>query len=121
MTNHQLNSILLGSRQPEVLEEWYRKVLAPDHDGDGPIFLGDLMLVIDGRDDVAPSTAEPGRVILNFHVDDLDAVEGQLQAAGVQWLTPAEDRPAGRFGTFCDPDGNYLQVIQFASGAVPTH
>jgi predicted enzyme related to lactoylglutathione lyase len=52
-------------------------------------------------------------MILNFHVDDFDAVEAQLQAAGVDWLTPVADRPSGRFGTFADPDGNYLQIIQF--------
>ncbi|GAA1559399.1 hypothetical protein GCM10009789_10980 [Kribbella sancticallisti] len=53
-------------------------------------------------------------MILNFHVDDFDAVEAQLQAAGVAWLTPVADRPSGRFGTFADPDGNYLQIIQFS-------
>jgi len=52
-------------------------------------------------------------MILNFHVDDFDAIEAQLQAAGVEWLVPAEDRPSGRFATFTDPDGNYLQIIQF--------
>jgi predicted enzyme related to lactoylglutathione lyase len=52
-------------------------------------------------------------MILNFHVDDFDAAEAQLRAAGVEWLVPAEDRPAGRFATFVDPDGNYLQIIRF--------
>jgi hypothetical protein len=116
MDNLQLSSILLGSKQPDVLREWYRKVLAPDHDGDGPILLGGLMLVIDGRDDIATSNPEPGRMILNFHVDDFDGVESRLQSAGVEWLEPVADRPVGRFGTFTDPDGNYLQVIQFKDG-----
>ena len=26
----------------------------------------------------------------------------------------AEDRPSGRFATFRDPDGNYLQLIQLS-------
>jgi predicted enzyme related to lactoylglutathione lyase len=52
-------------------------------------------------------------MILNFHVDDFDAVEAQLRAAGVDWFVPVADRPSGRFGTFADPDGNYLQIIQF--------
>ena len=70
-------------------------------------------LVIDGRDDVGDTSAEPGRMIVNFHVDDFDATEAQLRRAGVEWLTPVADRPMGRFGTFVDPEGNYLQVIQF--------
>jgi predicted enzyme related to lactoylglutathione lyase len=53
-------------------------------------------------------------MILNFHVDDFDAVEARLRAAGVDWIAPATDRPAGRFATFADPDGTYLQIIQFA-------
>ncbi|WP_425567834.1 hypothetical protein [Nonomuraea dietziae] len=48
-------------------------------------------------------------MILNAHVDDFDAVEAQLRAAGVEWLVPVADRPSGRFGTFADPDGNYLR------------
>jgi hypothetical protein len=38
-------------------------------------------------------------MILNFHVDDFDAVEAQLHAAGVDWLGPVADRPFGRFAS----------------------
>lgn len=113
MFNEKIGSILLGSTRPAELKEWYRTVLAPGDSGDGLIDLGGIHLAINGRDDVTPTNNEPGRMILNFHVDDFDAVEAQLNAAGVEWLVPAADRPAGRFGTFCDPDGNYLQIIQF--------
>jgi catechol 2,3-dioxygenase-like lactoylglutathione lyase family enzyme len=112
MSTPRPGSILLGSANPAQLRDWYRKALAPDHVGEGPIVLGDFLLIIDQRDDVAAKNHEPGRMILNFHVSDFDAVEAQLRAAGVNWLTPVEDRPGGRFGTFVDPDGNYLQIIQ---------
>ncbi|MFI0371702.1 VOC family protein [Actinomadura sp. 1N219] len=105
-------SILLGTTRPAELRDWYRKALAPEHEGDGPIDLGGILLVIDQRDDVDTKNNEPGRTILNFHVDDFDAVEAQLRAAEVDWVAPVADRPAGRFGTFADPDGNYLQIIQ---------
>jgi predicted enzyme related to lactoylglutathione lyase len=107
------SSILLGTTHPEELREWYRNALAPEYKGEGPIDLGGFLLVIEKRDDVEAKNGEPGRFILNFHVDDFDAVEAQLKAAGVEWLTPVADRPSGRFGTFADPDGNYLQIIQF--------
>lgn len=119
MTTPKPGSILLGTTQPEVLRDWYRTALAPEHNGDGPIDLGGFLLVIDQRDDIASNTSEPGRMILNFHVDDFDEIERQLRAADVNWIAPPEDRPAGRFATFADPDGNYLQIIQFAS-AIPT-
>jgi hypothetical protein len=107
-------SILLGSARAGALRDWYLKVLAPDHTGDGPIVLGDLMLVIEQRDDVSDVNPEPGRSILNFHVDDFALFEAQLNAAGADWIAEAADRPSGRFATFKDPDGNYLQIIQFA-------
>ncbi|NYT96211.1 VOC family protein [Salinispora sp. H7-4] len=113
MITSKLGSILLGTTQPDKLKEWYRKTLAPEYNGEGPINLGGFLLVIENRDDVDTKNHEPGRMILNFHVDDFDAVEAQLRAAGVEWLSPVADRPSGRFGTFSDPDGNYLQIIQF--------
>ena len=105
-------SFLLGTTRPDELREWYRRALAPEDEGDGPIDLGGFLLVIEHRDDVDAQNDEPGRMILNFHVSDFDAAEAQLQAAGVDWLLPVDDRPGGRFGTFADPDGNYLQIIQ---------
>jgi predicted enzyme related to lactoylglutathione lyase len=78
---------------------------------------GGTPLLIARRDDIGAKNNEPGRMILNFHVDDFDAVEAQLRAAGVDWLVPVADRPSGRFGTFADPDGNYLQIIQFKKDA----
>ena len=111
-TTLTVGSALLGSTRPDELRAWYGKVLAPHHHGDGPIRFGDFGLVIDGRDDIAATTQEPGRFVLNFHVDDIDAVDAQLRAAEVEWLVPIEERPFARVGTFVDPDGNYRQVIQ---------
>lgn len=113
MTTPKPGSILLGTTRPEELRAWYRSALAPDYSGEGPIDLGGFLLVIEGRDDVDAKNEQPGRFILNFHVDDFDAVEAQLRAAGVEWAFPVADRPSGRFGTFADPDGNLLQIIQF--------
>jgi len=109
----KVGSILLGTTRPAELRDWYRRALAPNYKGEGPIDFGGFLLVIDQRDDIDAKNSEPGRMILNFHVDDFDAVEAKLRAAGVDWLVPVADRPSGRFGTFADPDGNYLQIIQF--------
>ncbi|WP_280420132.1 VOC family protein [Nocardia carnea] len=111
-------SILLGSARAEDLRAWYRTAIAPDHTGDGPIVAGNLWLVIEQRDDVSEQNPQPGRSILNFHVDDFATYEDQLNAAGVEWVAPAEDRPSGKFATFKDPDGNYLQIIQLQPDAM---
>jgi hypothetical protein len=112
MTTLKPGSMLLGTTRPAELRAWYIKALAPEFTGEGAIDLGGFLLVIDGRDDVEAKNDEPGRTIINFHVDDFDAVEAQLNAAGVEWIA-VEDREKGKFGTFADPDGNYLQIIEW--------
>ena len=112
MTTLKPGSMLLGTTRPAELREWYTKALAPESTGDGAIDLGGFLLVIDGRDDVEAKNNEPARVIMNFHVDDFDAVKAQVDAAGAVWIAD-DDREKGRFGTFADPDGNYLQLIQW--------
>jgi predicted enzyme related to lactoylglutathione lyase len=113
MTPLKPGSIVLGTARPVELRDWYRRNLAPDAGDEGPLDLGGFLLVIEQRDDVATKNHEPGRMILNFHVDDFDAVKARLREAGVDWISPAEERPSAHFATFADPDGNYLQIIQF--------
>ena len=120
-----LSSILLGTSDPERLRDWYAAALAPADAGGGftevtPTMFagtfGDTSLLIDGRSDVADKNPEPGRVVLNFHVDDARAVAEHLHSLGVTWLVELEEREGGLFGTLVDPDGNYVQIIQLAQG-----
>lgn len=70
--------------------------------------------MIDSRSDVADKNPEPGRVILNFDVDDARAVAARMNDAGTSWLAELEDRDGSLFGTAMDPDGNYIQIIQLS-------
>ncbi len=107
-----LNSMLLGSTDPERLKAWYRDGFQAEVDGYGNLNLGGFGLVIEQRDDVAAKTAEPGRCILNFAVDDIEAAAAYLRTLDVEWLVHPEDRGVGWFATLLDPDGNYVQLIQ---------
>ena len=121
MATSTLGSILLGTTNPERLRDWYAAALAPGDGGGGvtevtPMMFactfGDTSLLIDGRSDVVDKNLEPGRVILNFHVDDARATADHLKALGVTWLVELEEREGGLFGTLVDPDGNYVQIIE---------
>jgi catechol 2,3-dioxygenase-like lactoylglutathione lyase family enzyme len=109
-----IGSILLASTDPERLRAWYERAFGVAADPDGFLRLGDVALLIDGRDDVAATPAEPARVILNLHVDDARATARHLDDLGVSWHAPLEyrDGAGAWFGTVVDPDGNYLQVIE---------
>lgn len=118
MTTPPLGSILLGTSNPHRLRDWYT-ALAPDGDGFTEVSptmfarnFGGVGMLIDGRDDVADKNPEPGRVILNFHVEDARATAARLNGLGVTWLVELEERDGGLFGTLVDPDGNYVQIIE---------
>jgi predicted enzyme related to lactoylglutathione lyase len=50
--------------------------------------------------------------MLNFQVDDLDAVLDRLASAGVTVDPKREDCDYGRFGWFTDPEGNRVELWQ---------
>ncbi|TCM45908.1 VOC family protein [Kribbella sp. VKM Ac-2568] len=107
-----LNSMLLGSTDPDRLKTWYRDGFRAETDGYGNLNVGGFGLVIEKRDDVAGRTAEPGRVVINFAVDDIQAAAAHLRTLDVEWLVEPEDRGVGWFATMIDPDGNYVQLIE---------
>jgi uncharacterized glyoxalase superfamily protein PhnB len=118
MTSPKLVSILLASTEPERLHAWYAAALAPVEDTKVDQYhvlkFGTFFVVIDRRDDVGDTNPEPGRVILNFDVDDARAVAARLEDAGTTWLAELEDRDGSLFATAVDPDGNYVQIIQLS-------
>jgi predicted enzyme related to lactoylglutathione lyase len=50
--------------------------------------------------------------MLNFQVDDLDAMLDQLAAAGVVVDPKRDTYDYGRFGWFTDPEGNRVELWQ---------
>jgi uncharacterized glyoxalase superfamily protein PhnB len=113
-----LGSILLASTDPERLRAWYVDALSPEEDvnvnGYRVLKFGGAYVMIDSRTDVTDKNPEPGRMILNFNVDDARAVAARLTEMGVTWLSELEDRDGSLFGTVIDPDGNYVQIIQLS-------
>ncbi len=111
-----IGTILLGTRDPERLRSWYERAFGVTPDPfDRFLRFGEVGVLIDARTDVAAATAEPGRVILNMHVADAQAVARHLDAVmNVTWVAPLEyrERPGAWFGTCTDPDGNYVQIIE---------
>jgi predicted enzyme related to lactoylglutathione lyase len=112
MATVTLGSILLGSADPDRLRGWYLAAFAPDETDHGFVEFGGFPVLIDKRNDVGATNPEPGRTVINFHVDDARATAAHLDEMGVTWLVEVEERPGGWFGTLVDPDGNYVQIIQ---------
>lgn len=121
MTGIRLGGLVLGSDDPERLSGWYRAAFVPDAEAGAVLMVGGNRLVFDRRDDLGESAREPGRILINFYVEDIDAAAAHLKAlGGMRWIRPVEEFGAGRIATVEDPAGNYVQIVELAdrSGAV---
>jgi len=114
-----LNSLLIGSENPERLKEYYTKLFGkPDFD-DGGYFgwqLGTGMISVGPHDQVKGKNTTPGRLIWNITSSDVKAEFAKLKAAGatvVKEPYQMGDAPGQQMwiSTFADPDNNYFQLM----------
>jgi predicted enzyme related to lactoylglutathione lyase len=106
------------SEQPEELTRFYRDVveLEPNKDigEEGAFRAGDAAFVIDGHSETKGKARDPQRYLINFFVDDIDAEEKRLKGKGVEFIrSQGREFWGGLISTFLDPDGNYVQIIEF--------
>lgn len=100
---------------PPALYAWYEQHLGIANAGGGFTFPAEEQRAIIA---VAffPRTAEyfpPSQpAMLNFQVDDLDAILDKLSAAGIPVDPKRETYDYGRFGWFTDPEGNRVELWQ---------
>lgn len=94
--------------QPLFVSDWYVHLQSRD---DASVNLA----VLDGQHETVPEAAR-GRVsglILNFEVEDADAVYREVQAAGLPILLPLRDEAFGqRHFITADPNGVLIDVIR---------
>lgn len=64
------------------------------------------------EDDAAPQHSQPGTLVLDFEVTDVDAEYERVAALGVEWVMTPTTQPWGnRSMVFKDPDGNLVNVF----------
>jgi len=112
-----IGSLLVGSSQVDAMKDWYRRAFDVTENEMGAFQFGNVQFFIEEHSDVSGATKEPARVIVNLDVDDCRAFESRLEQMGATWVRKVEQMPFGLIGTVADPDGNYVQIIQW--GASP--
>lgn len=110
-------NINITTDQVPQMIAFYRDVVgletAPDM-GEGALQAGPVHFFIDGHSDTQGKAREPQRVLINFWVDDLQAEQSRLEAAGVKFTRKeGKEYWGGTISTFLDPDGNYCQLMHF--------
>jgi predicted enzyme related to lactoylglutathione lyase len=112
-----LNSILIGSEDPQRLTEYYRKLFGkPAWEGDAfnSWQLGGGWLSVGPHDQVKGKNTHPGRVIWNLETSDVKGEFARLKDAGATVIRePYQPGDGGEMwiATFSDPDDNYFQLV----------
>lgn len=116
-----LNSILIGSADPQRLAEYYTKLFGAVGWAEGGYngwAIGSGYVTVGPHDQVHGTNTEPGRIIWNIESTDVKADFARLQAAGATVVRepyqPGE-APDAWIATFADPDGNYFQLVSAIS------
>lgn len=112
-----VGGIFLRAKDPDALYAWYEKHLGISRTSYGAFaFEGEeaqgVTLVTFFPQQTKYFGPGEKAVMLNFRVDDLDAIWKGLVEAGVSVEERPEDSEYGRFGWFTDPEGNRVELWQ---------
>jgi len=112
-----IGGIFLKARDPKALSQWYATHFGiPDQGGgslgfDGPESTGMTVFAHFPQDTKYFGEGEQ-EAMVNFRVDDLDALLGQLAGAGVRIDPKRDEAPYGKFAWIWDPVGNRVELWQ---------
>ena len=114
-----VGGVFVKSKDPKALAQWYREVLglnvaswggaALPVDAPGHPPKVSWTAFADTSDYMAPSKRE---FMINFAVDDMDAILARVTAKGVPILKRDDGDAFGRFAWIQDPDGTKIELWQ---------
>lgn len=119
-----IGGIFFKANDPKALSAWYRDHLGLDvTEWDGAIIKWGGEGSESGLTVWSPFAADtdymqPGTAsfMVNFRVDDLDALLAALREEGCNVIDKTETSEQGKFGWVLDPEGNKIELWQPAAG-----
>jgi predicted enzyme related to lactoylglutathione lyase len=111
-----VGGVFFKALDSKALAAWYEKNLGirSEHGSlmfDGPESMG-MTVFAPFSADTAYFGDGPQQFMLNFRVDDLDALLNQLAEGGVKIDPKRQDESYGRFAWIWDPEGNRIELWQ---------
>ena len=121
-----LNSILIGSEEPQRLVEYYTNLFGtPSWNDNGYTgwLLGSGSVTVGPHDEVKGKNVHPGRIIWNIESTDVRGDFERFKAAGATVVAEPYgmgDAPEDALiATLADPDGNYFQLMSPMPAEIP--
>lgn len=112
-----LNSVMIGTKQPEALAAFYAKVLgkpAEMVDKESGFWGwqagGSYISVLD-HSGMGGKANDAGRVMFNFETPQVKEEFERIKAAGAAVVREPYEMGGGWIATLADPDGNYFQLV----------
>jgi len=112
-----LNSVMIGTKQPKVLATFYEKVIgrpAQMVDNDNGFFgwqAGNAFFSVLEHSEMRGHTKDPGRVMLNFETTQVKEEFERIKALGGVVIKEPYEMEGAWIATLADPDGNYFQLV----------
>lgn len=112
-----LNAVVIGTTQPEVMVEFYIKVFgkpADMVDQDNGFWgwqLGGAYLGILNHSEMTGNAKDPGRILINFETPEVKEEFTRIKDLGATVAHTPYEMGEGWVATLIDPDGNYFQLI----------
>ncbi|HSJ86565.1 MAG TPA: VOC family protein [Anaerolineales bacterium] len=111
-----LNSVMIGTKQPAVLAAFYEKFLGPagmmdKENGFWGWQVGSAYLSVLDHSEMGGSTKDPGRIMFNFETAQVQEEFERIKAAGATVIREPYEMGGGWIATLADPDGNYFQLV----------
>ena len=112
-----LNSVMIGTKQPIALAAFYEKLLEKPADmvdqenGFWGWQVGSAFLSVLDHSEMGGNAKDPGRVIFNFESPQVKEEFERIKAFGGAVIKEPYEMGGGWIATLADPDGNYFQLV----------
>jgi len=112
-----LNSVMIGTKQLDILAKFYEKVLGKPADMVDKEYgfygwnAGSSYFSLLDHSEMMGKTKDPGRVILNFETSQVREEFERIKSLGGVVIKEPYEMEGGWIATLADPDGNYFQLM----------
>ena len=112
-----LNSVMIGTKQPKALGAFYEKVLGvppgmvDEKQGFWGWQVGSTALSVLDHSAMGGAAKDPGRVMFNFETPQVKSEFERIKGAGAVVIKEPYETGGGWIATLADLDGNYFQLV----------